>query len=212
MIRINLLSEGRKPVAAKKKESAFSGLNLSGIDAGSLALLGFLLLALIVSATHNLILKGKVRAKKEEVAEAQVEVDRLAPIIAEVEEFKAKKEALGNKVRVIKELRAQQHGPVQFMDQISRALPELLWLREMDVKGNTISISGEAFNVNAIASFIENLDRVPQFSEEPVARDISRSRRGGAVYTFSVSFTFIYSQPEEAAEAEDVAQPATAES
>lgn len=209
MIRINLLSEGRKPVAAKKRESPLAALSLSGIDAGSLALIACLVLALLAAATHNLLLKGKVRAKNEEVAEAQVEVDRLAPIIAEVQEFKEKKVALENKVRVISDLRANQHGPVQFMDQISRALPELLWLQQMQVTGNTISISGEAFNVNAIAAFIENLDRVPQFSEEPVARDI---RRDGNVYTFNLSFTFIYTRPDEVADSEEAADAAPAES
>lgn len=205
MIRINLLSEGRKPVAAKKE--AFSGFKFSGIDPGSLALIGLLLLALIVAATHNLMLNGNLREMKEDVAEAQAEVDRLAPIIKEVDEFKAKKAALENKVRVIGELRNNQHGPVQFMDQISRALPELLWLKEMEVKGNTISLSGEAFNVNAIATFIENLDRVPEFSEEPVARDIKRDRGG---YSFHLSFTFTYSKPPVAQE--DAAEPAVAES
>lgn len=204
MIRINLLSEGRKPVAAKKE--AFTGFKFSGIDPGSLALIGLLLVALIVAATHNLVLKGKVRKVTEDVAEAQVEVDRLAPIIKEVEEFKAKKVALENKVRVIGGLRNNQHGPVQFMDQISRALPELLWLEQMKVQGNTISLNGQAFNVNAIAAFIENLDRVPQFSEEPVTRDIKREQGG---YSFHVNFTFTYSKPTEAREA---AEPAVAES
>ena len=198
MIRINLLSEGRKPVAAKTpKFSAFEGFSFGDVDLGSILLIALVLLGLLVGAAHNFVLKGKVGDKRDEVNEAQAEVDRLAPIIAEVEEFKAKKAELQNKVDVINGLRANQHGPVLFMDKISRSLPELLWLREMHVEGQSITITGEAFNVNAIATFIENLDKVPEFTEEPVARDINRT---GSIYRFVVNFTFTYSPPEMAEE------------
>jgi type IV pilus assembly protein PilN len=208
MIRINLLSEGRKPVAAKKpKFAGFSGLSLGELDLGSVLLVSLLIVGLLVAAGHNFVLKGKLQEMNDEVAEAKAEVDRLAPIIKEVEEFKIKKAELEHKVEVINNLRANQHGPVLYMDKISRAIPELLWLRQMKVQGNSIALNGEAFNVNAIASFVENLDKVPEFTEEPVTRDITRA---GTIYRFVVNFTFTYSLPE-TSEGE-TAQPSERES
>ena len=77
------------------------------------------------------------------------------------------------------------------MDQVSRALPELLWLTKMDVTPTTITISGEAFNTNAVANFIENLDRVAEF-QEPILRDTSQR---GQIYTFVVAFNYTYQVP-----------------
>ena len=199
MIRINLLSEGKKPVAAKKTSlrPSFSGfgtggLNLGGLDLGSALLIGLAALALIIALSQNFLLGRKISAKQKEVAAAQVEVDRLAPIIAEVEEFKAKKAALEQKVQVIRELKANQAGPVKIMDNVSAALPELLWLRRMEVIGNRVSLDGQAFNTDAVAHFIENLDKVPEF-QEPVLQDTAQTNQA---YDFRVTFTFTHTPDE----------------
>jgi Tfp pilus assembly protein PilN len=90
-----------------------------------LALLAFCVFGVLVALGHFLVLRHQIQVKEAEVAEAQVEVDRLAPIIAEVEAFKRKKAELENKVQVISDLKANQQGPVQVMDKVSKALPQL---------------------------------------------------------------------------------------
>ena len=130
---------------------------------------------------------------RAEVGEAQVEVDKLAPIIAEVDQFKNKKAKLENKVDIISQLKANQQGPVQLMDEISRALPALLWMDRMSVAGQTITLSGRAFNTNAVANFLENLDRVQEF-QEPVLQDTSQT---GQTYSFVIRFDFSHVQDAE---------------
>lgn len=188
MIKINLLSEGRRPVTARKKSSLGGGFDLGGLDAGSAALVGAILLGLIVALGHNFLLGRTLKGIEAEVREAQAEVDKLAPIIAEVDQFKAKKAKLENKVQIISELKANQQGPVQIMDEISRALPELLWLDRMTVSGQAITLSGRAFNTNAVANFLENLDRVPEF-QEPVLQDASQA---GQAYSFVIRFSYTH--------------------
>jgi len=186
MIRINLLSEGRRPVAVRKKAATGGGFDLGGLDTGSLALIGAVVLALLVSLGHNFLLGRSLTKIEAEVSAASDEVDRLAPIIAEVQEFKAKKAKLENKVDIISQLKANQQGPVQIMDEISRALPELLWMDRMSVSGQTVTLTGRSFNMNAVANFLENLDRVPEF-QEPVLQDTSQT---GQTYSFVIRFTF----------------------
>ena len=186
MIRVNLVGEARRPVAARA-----AGV---GIGAGEgekrpadLALLIVGLLGIVIGLSHFLLLRHQVNKKKEQVAVAQVEVDRLAPIIREVEAFKAKRDRLENKVEVISDLKANQQGPVQVMDRVSAALPQLTWLTQMQVNQNNLRLTGEAFNTNAIASLIENLDRVPEFLE-PVLKDTQlRSGR----YTFVIECQYL---------------------
>lgn len=196
MIRINLLAEGKKPVVAKKKQTTESGIKalLASENLSFYVLLAVVFLGLVVVGGRYALLQSRISTLTEEVATFQAEVDELEPIIREVEEFKAKKVELERKVQVINQLKANQRGPVRIMDYVSRALPELLWLNRLQVGSNTITISGEAFNTNAVANFMENLDRFPEF-REPVLKDTSQK---GGVYTFTLNFNYEF--PVEAAE------------
>jgi type IV pilus assembly protein PilN len=179
MIRINLVSEGKRAVASKPSLSGM--LASSASDLGQWLFLGLVVLAILVGLGNRFLLGRAISAQVEEVAIAQKKVDELAPIIREVEEFKAKKIELERKVQVINNLKTRQQGPVRVMDEVSKALPELLWLTRMDVRATQIVLTGEAFNTNAVANFIENLDRVPEF-QEPVLQDTAS--RGRGLYLF----------------------------
>ncbi len=74
----------------------------------------------------------------------------------------------------------------------------------MNFRGTSVDLVGTASNTNAIASFIENLDKVPEF-REPDTRDITRAR-GGAAYSFRISFRF--DQRVQEAEKKEEAAPA----
>jgi type IV pilus assembly protein PilN len=199
MIKINLVGERKRPVAPSPTGTS----GLEGANLGSWALVGLVLLGVLFALGHMFVLNGKIENKEAEVAEAQKEVDELEPYIREVEQFKARKIELERKVSVINQLKENQRGPVKVMDLVSRAIPELLWLTNMDVGPSVITISGEAFNTNAVANFIENLDRVPEF-QEPILRD---TQQRGQIYTFVISFNYSFQAPqaEESEEPEAVA-------
>jgi type IV pilus assembly protein PilN len=188
MIRINLLAEGKKPVVTKKKQAAGDGLKaiLQSENLSFYVLLAVAVLGLVVVGARYGLLESRISTLDEEVAAFQEEVDELEPIIKEVEEFKAKKVELERKVQVISRLKANQRGPVRIMDYVSRALPELLWVNRMQVGASSITLSGEAFNTNAVANFMENLDRFPEF-REPVLRDTTQK---GSIYTFTLNFSY----------------------
>ncbi len=187
MIRINLVGEARRPVAVRAGAGPSIGPGDGESRAADWALVAALLLGLAVVLGHYLMLRYQIKAKKTEVAEAQVIVDQLEPIIREVEAFKAKKQRLETKVQVITDLKANQEGPVSVMDKVSRALPQLTWLTRIEVQATSLRLTGQAYNTNAIASFIENLDRVPEF-QEPRLRDTTQR---GQVYTFVIECQYL---------------------
>lgn len=198
MIKINLLSEGKRPTAVRKKSA---GPKTGGRDVGQILLVVGLLAGLAASGVAYWLENKKLEEKKEEVAAAQREVDALASVIKEVEDFKAKKAELERKIGIINDLKANQRGPVRVMDYISRALPELLWLDRLKMGNAQIEIEGRAFNTNAVAAFIENLDKVPEF-DEPVLK--STEEQTGGVYKFVVNFNYSFAskKPAEGEEAE----------
>lgn len=209
MIKINLLAEGKRPTAVRRgapsRESFLDGENVALL----MLVVSFLVPLLVVGAAYYKFHRD-LEAKKAEVAAAEEEVRKLQSVLEEVEEFKAKKAELERKIQVINDLRDNQRGPVQVMDAISRALPELLWLDRMNMGPNQITLNGRAFNFNAIANFAENLDQVPEF-KEPNLRD---SNQRGQVFDFAIAFNYDYTRPKpgegdaaEGAEGETAAVP-----
>jgi type IV pilus assembly protein PilN len=200
MIKINLVSEGRRPVVSRKAKER---LGVAGLELGE----GLFLLALLVGVLallgYWLHLRGERNDRTEAIAEAQREVDELAAVLAEVEDYKAKEAKLKHKIEVINELKRNQRGPVRILDQISQGLPELLWLDKLTLRARSVQLEGRAFNTNQIATFIENLGKVPEF-QEPRLRDTNRV---GSVYRFIVTFNFTIAPPPAPPAAEGAGEP-----
>ena len=184
MIRINLIQEGRKiAVARSGTPSRFS------LDADTAAV-WCLVLTLVVGGLayggYWLLLNRDLGQGRDEIAVAQKRVDDLQEVLDQVDRYIARRAQLDHKIKVISELRDNQSGPVRIMDEVSKALPDLLWLDELDLSGREVSMRGRAFTTNSVASFIENLDRVPEF-REPVLKSATWN---GRAYAFQVSFRF----------------------
>jgi type IV pilus assembly protein PilN len=185
MIRINLLGESR----AQKTKKAVAPPFLSGGQANNLILVGIVLLGLLVALGWLWRLHAKKAELEEAVRHDQAEVDRLKTIIDEVQGYEKRKADLEAKIKLINELKTNQRGPVHLMDEVSTALPDLVWLTNMEIVGNTIHLKGQALTPNAIANFLENLKKSPYF-QEPKFNDMTQG--GGGIYNFDMAFGFTY--------------------
>jgi type IV pilus assembly protein PilN len=192
MIKINLLVEARAERVARAPLIALGAASLNNY-----VLLGLIILGLAFVGLRYWKLSSTLAAIKAEIVVNQREFDRLKPIIAEVEAFKKKNAELKHKIEVIEQLKQNQYGPVRVMDEVSKALPDLLWLTNMGLTGNTLTLQGQALNENAVANFISNLGASPFFAE-PSLKIMSQDERG--VFTFDLSCTFTQT-PREAAPA-----------
>jgi Tfp pilus assembly protein PilN len=185
MIKINLLSEGKRPAAVRKARAAGAPgqeLALWMLIAGAFA-------GVLAAGAYWWLVNGRLQEKQAEVAQAQKQVDALQAVIKEVDDYKVKKKNLTDKIGVINDLKSNQRGPVRVMDYVSRSLPELLWLDRMKMSASSIEVEGRAYNPNAVANFLENLDKVPEF-KEPVLKDTSA--QSNAVYKFLITFDYSF--------------------
>ncbi len=195
MIKINLVAE--TPAAASSIQVERPKFSL-GAKQGDIILLIVLALGLIVVGTQWFLLTSKRSDLKEIENERRRERDELMVYIKKVEELEARRELLRHKINVINELKRNQQGPVRILDEVSRALPELVWLGSLKLVGNSVQLSGSAMDENAVANYISNLDASP-FFDEPVLKNLSRAR--GDTFGFSLTFAFNNAPPEiEAAE------------
>ena len=192
MIKINLVREGRAvrgAGAAPAMATAAAGAgpaNLNNIIIGALVAL-----AVVIAAGYWFINYQTRNKRQEEVTARKAEADKLEAIIKEVEAFQKRKDSLQNRIDLINQLKQNQKGPVHIMDQISRDLPDLVWLDRMSITGGRISISGRGLNPNAIANFVENVKNDPYF-EEPQLGNVTQVSNTPLVYGYDMDFAFSY--------------------
>jgi type IV pilus assembly protein PilN len=184
MIKINLVAEARAEKAARAPLIAMGAAGLNNY-----IILGLLILGIAFVGVQYWRLSSTLTGINTEMAENQREYERLKPIIDEVEAFKKRNAELKHKIDVIEQLKANQFGPVRIMDEVSKALPDLLWLNSMQLTGNTLTIRGQALNENAVANYISNLTSSPFFLE-PSLRIMQQD--GAGVFSFDLVCVFTY--------------------
>lgn len=190
MIKINLIGKERpEPGAAAAERQTRTALLFGLIVVATLAGLGWWWFMLGKEIAD-------LKTKREQAIE---EKKRLESVIKEVEGYEAQKKALETKVQVIDDLKRGQTGPVHMLDQISKNLPDFLWLEKMSQGGgNVLRLEGRATSYNAIADFITNLDRSGYFVNIGVV-NANRVGEGQELYQYVIQATFRQPAPPAAA-------------
>ncbi|HEU4889037.1 MAG TPA: PilN domain-containing protein, partial [Thermoanaerobaculia bacterium] len=201
--KINLVREGRavRGTAAAPQPVAMAAATggTGGVQINNIIVLACLVLGVLVALAYWFWHKRELKNREAVVAERTVQAQKLESIIKEVEEYQQRKDNLQQRIDLINQLKQNQKGPVRIMDQISRDLPDLVWLDSMDINAGRITLSGRGLNANAIALFIENVKNDPYF-EEPQVGAVSQVSAVPLVYGFDMNFAFSYA-PKNAAPA-----------
>jgi len=184
MIRINLLS-AEKPIAATASRGPKISLNISE-KAGPIAALFVLAGCAGYIALDYLRLQQQDAALHQELIAARAEKARLQPILREVERFESQKRDLQLRVNLIEELRQNQAGPVHLLDQVSRSVPDRLWLLDMKQTASEIILDGKTSTLSSLADFVANLEASGYFAK-PV--EITNSEEEKANETDLIKFT-----------------------
>jgi type IV pilus assembly protein PilN len=184
LIRINLLTEVRQAAARKKAPVMPTGARLK-----NLLFFGAMALGVLYVGIMALMLTSQRRRLDDEIGKAKIEAERLRSIIEEVQGFETKKADLEAKIKLINDLKTNQKGPVRLMDEVSKALPDLVWLSSLDLENNQITLKGRTMSPNAVATYLENIKKSPYFAE-PVFRNLGREAGAQGIYSWEMSVNF----------------------
>jgi type IV pilus assembly protein PilN len=193
MIRINLLAAERD----KKTKKAALGTTGQKLTVGCSLIL---ILAVLFVGWRYWALARDSNQIDAEIAAAQQETTRLHSVIQQVQQFEQQKAQLQQRVVLIETLRKGQTGPVHMLDQISRALPQMLWLTELKQSGTDVVIDGRCTTLTGLSEFVSNLEASGYFKR---SIDIVDTKTESAVtptnelIKFTIKATF--QQPGEAA-------------
>jgi type IV pilus assembly protein PilN len=202
MIRINLLAAERE---RGKKKAVFG-------TAGQKLTIGcsiILVLAVVFIGWRYWSLGRQSAQLDAEITAAQEETARLRSVIEQVQQFEQRKAQLQQRVVLIEQLRKGQTGPVHMLDQISRALPPMLWLTELKQTGDDVVIDGRTTVLTSLTDFVTSLEASGYFKKSIDIVNTTTEAGTGSVselikFTIKASF-----QPPETP-ARDAAPPAPA--
>jgi type IV pilus assembly protein PilN len=183
MIRINLLAREKKQRAAARRQSTFQpGHRIT------VACTLILLAAGLATGWWFWSLRKDSARLDEELAAAQQETDRLRTLIVQVRQYETRKGQLQQRVTLIEQLRRGQSGPVHMLDQISRSLPDMLWLMEMKQTGADVMITGRCTVLTSLSDFVGNLENTGWF-KRPVEIVDSQVEKAAPTSAEMIKFT-----------------------
>lgn len=150
MIRINLLAPERQ----KAKKALFT------FDETQRVAVGATVLVLLTGGGCGWwywSLKTTAARIETDIVAAQQDVARLQPVLAEVQRFEQRRTQLQQRVQLIEQLREGQSVPVQLLDHVSRSLPDMMWLTNIDQQKGEMTIEGRTTTLIALSDFVGSL-------------------------------------------------------
>jgi type IV pilus assembly protein PilN len=149
MIRINLLGTERKQ--AKKAPAVDLGQRLT-------VACSLILVASVVGiGWWYWTLQNESARVDNEIVMKTAEAARLQSLLTEVQKFEAQRTQLQQRVQLIEQLRSGQSVPVQLLDHVSKSLPDMLWLTDMNQDAGSVTIQGRSTTLIALSDFVANL-------------------------------------------------------
>ena len=201
MIRINLVAPEK---TTKVKTKAAGPAIPAGALQSYLLLVVFAGSALVLCAGAWWYQSNKLKDLANRIAADEKRERDLQAIKQQVDQFQQRKAILENKVLVIEQLRLAQKSPVHMLDEISKALPDYVWLTGMDESRGAIRFQGQSNSLAAVADFIGGLQRSGWF---PVV-DLGTAQEQRNIINFTVTGSF--KDPEVAAKEKAAAAAAAA--
>jgi type IV pilus assembly protein PilN len=142
---------------------------------------------------------NKLRDLDTRIAADEKRMRDLQAIAQQVAQFQQKKAILENKVLVIEQLRLLQKSPVHMLDEISKALPDYVWLSTLDETQGNLKFGGQSNSLAAVADYISALQRSGWF---PTV-DLGTSTEQASIVNFTLTGNF--KDPEVAAKEKAIA-------
>jgi type IV pilus assembly protein PilN len=128
----------------------------------------------------------------EDIAKAETQTKQLRSVLAQVQKFETRKAQLQQRVTLIEQLRKGQSGPVHLLDELSKGVPDRLWLITMTQKATEFTIEGQTTSLTSLSDFVSNLEASDWFKRpvEIVDSTVQPNPQTGDLVRFTVRANF----------------------
>ncbi len=174
MMRINLL-----PHEKPKKNKIWKE-----IQSQLVATFSALFIFVLVLGYVTTLLNKRIETLALDEARLVKELEGLKAKLKEVEDHERDKKTVEEKIKLITKLRKNQSAPVYLLDEITRSLPERVWLIHLSEQSGVIGLEGKAASTGEIVDFINNLKKSPLFNNVRILESRQNLEGKGSTYSF----------------------------
>lgn len=183
MIRINLLKEEPKAPIVKEEEvvkerKPFPMTSLIG-------------LFVIVAVALGYLQFNAIKKERNLLSAAEEEKNKLKDVLSKLDTVQGQQELIMRKIDLINQLKAQQGIAVNVLDEISKQIPQWVWLTEVSFSRQQIQVRGRATDNSVIADYVYNLETSPYFENVDLKSTTRRQARGNEYFDFSLSANYV---------------------
>lgn len=184
MIRINLLPH--REIKRKQQQKEFFALLGAVIGLGAAAWF----------AVHS-YLGDQLEEQDGRNSYLESEIAGLEKQIDEIQKLKEQTSALLQRKKIVESLQANRAETVYLLDQLVRQLPDGVYLKSVNQKINTVTVSGYAQSNARVSTFMRNLESSP-YLEKPVLIEIKAlADKNARLSEFSLSVLLTRSKQEQ---------------
>lgn len=177
MIRVNLLGVERPKRARRTGKGPGGGL-VAGVALALLLIGGMGFVWWSMAARVGALESQKVTLN-DELAALKIKVK-------EVENYEKNKKSYEEKIGIIEQLRKNQSGPVRLLDELSRGLPDRVWLTSLVEQAGRVDLEGRAVTNAEIVEYISNLKASRHIKEIQLIESRQVNEGGIPVYNFKL--------------------------
>ncbi len=151
---------------------------------GLVALSSIILVSLWISVAGS-----AVDEQQQRNAYLQGSIAEMDKKVAEISELRNKKQEMILRMKVIQDLQGTRSEIVKVFDELVRAIPDGIYLSELDHVAGQIKISGFAESNNHISSLMRNLDKSGKFRHPNLAKVEQNDQLGnqGSVFNLQIA-------------------------
>lgn len=156
---------------------------------GLTALVG--LIAIFVASS---MIADQISAQKADIRKNKQVIVGLDAQLGEIKDINSRKKLVEARLAIIETLSLQKDLPVQLLEDISKAIPENVWLREITTSGVTLKIVGNTLSNAMVADFMRQLDassRVTKVNLTSINRLKAKKAENQKLREFKLSATIV---------------------
>jgi type IV pilus assembly protein PilN len=90
---------------------------------------------------------------------------------------------------VIDELSLARSGPVHLFDEVATHLPDRMWLTQMEVEGQKLTVQGVSLDNELVALFLTAMNASPYFDDVELLQTEAKEVDGYKLNAFEMSAT-----------------------
>lgn len=132
-----------------------------------------------------------VQVKQSELTSLKRKVTQSQDLEKQIKKLKAQEENLGKKLTAVKQAISEKKNPAPILLYIAKNIPSELWIKELVIEDEKMTIKGEALDYTSIGNFVNSLRSSVFIREANIAGTNSAVRESDKrrIETFEVNFT-----------------------